>query len=241
MRNLKYLCLVSILFIYCNEAMSQDNKKKWDYPVKPGSTQWAEFTTSQQMLDACQIPQEILSTLSTQDLVEICMNYPLYLDYTASNDERAAIRFMIEKFNGLKELSQRADAARELMAVYAKYPVTPKDKERRTKEDCVMPFKLSFLELILSTKEFVEKLNSQELVDLQKSVSDKYVAKLGCLDVYSVYNIKKTLLLGAVVLQKQGVKAVGAEQLEVVDKFIKNYNQVDPNILTETSKIISEL
>ena len=229
------------MFIYCNEALSQDNKKTWDYPVKPGSAQWAEFTTSRQMLEACQIPQEILRALSTSELVEICMNYPLYLDYTASNDEREAICFMIEKFNGLKELTQRSDAARELMAVYAKYPVTPKEKEKRTKEDYVMPFKLSFLELILSTKVFVDKLSSQELVDMQKSVSDKYVAKLECLDVYSVYNIKKTLLLGAVVLQKQGAKSVSTEKIDVLEKFIKNYNRVDPNVLTETSKIISEL
>jgi len=229
------------LFIYCNEAMPQDNKKKWDYPVKPGSAQWAEFTTSRQMREACQIPQEILSALSTSELVEICLNYPLFIDYTASSDEREAVRFMIEKFNGLKELTQRSDAARELMAVYAKYPVIPKDKEKRTKEDHIMPLKLSFLELVLSTKEFVDKLSNQELVEMQKHVLDVYATKLEYLGSYSLYSMKKTLLLGAVVLQKQGSKSVDTEKIGVLEEFIKNYNRVDSSVLTETSKIISDL
>jgi carbonic anhydrase len=77
-------------------AMAQEKKKVWDYPVKPGTKEWATFETGEQMFNACQIPLDILNTISTKELVTICLNYPLFNDYVAFNNEREGITLSLK-------------------------------------------------------------------------------------------------------------------------------------------------
>ena len=35
----------------------------YDFPVKPGTKEWAAFTTHEEMVDACQIPESILHNI----------------------------------------------------------------------------------------------------------------------------------------------------------------------------------
>jgi len=116
MKKNRYKVMIAVilcLFSYLITAQEPEKKETWDYPVKPGSREWASFTTGKQMVDACQIPNHILKSLSTKELVEICFNYPLFLDYAAANDERKGISHMIEIFNGLNELSFTTKTVRQ--------------------------------------------------------------------------------------------------------------------------------
>ncbi|MDR2911116.1 MAG: hypothetical protein LBV47_07120, partial [Bacteroidales bacterium] len=217
------------------EPVTRSGESGWDYPVKPGTEEWASFTTGEQMLKACQIPQSILETLSTKELAEICMNYPLFFEYIFIDDEREGINIMIENFNGLKELSKRPDGVLELVNVYKNYPVLTQIQDE-TSKDYDTPYKLPFLELLLANDIFISQLDTQITTELGKIVLEKYERKLENAHVYSMYNIKKTFLLGAVVLSKQK-----PGQQDIVKRFIDNYNNLDENLLTEISKIMSEL
>ena len=53
----------------------------WDYPVKPGMEEWRQLQSHTEMVSVCQIPEEILSSLSTEDLAELCLRYPMYTDF----------------------------------------------------------------------------------------------------------------------------------------------------------------
>lgn len=236
---MKYLIFIYVIFISF-PIVGQEKKLVWDYPVKPGSEKWATFTTGQQMLDACQIPQEILESLNTNDLAEICLNYPLFFEYTASNDERTGINYMIENFNGLKELSKRKDGANALINIYKEFPIITQVQEKSSK-DYYTPYKLPFLELLLSNDVFVNQLDSQESIKLEKIILERYECKLKNPNVYSLYNIKRTFLLGAVVISKHDMSAKSTKQQEIIKSFIKNYNNTDSPLLTEISKIVSEL
>lgn len=46
-------------------CFSQPNNIDWDYPIKPGTEEWTNFKSGQEMLNACQIPENILKNLST--------------------------------------------------------------------------------------------------------------------------------------------------------------------------------
>ena len=65
-----------------------------------------------------QIPEDQLVSMSTQDLVITCMNYPAWLYFTAFNNPQDGIDINIHNFNGLQELMKRADAPVELLSVY---------------------------------------------------------------------------------------------------------------------------
>jgi len=70
-------------------------------------------------LKACQLTDLTLDTISTSDLVKTCFNYPLYFEFSLTNDEEKSISYMIDSYNGLTELSKRSDGAKELMELYS--------------------------------------------------------------------------------------------------------------------------
>ena len=219
---------------------AQERKSVWDYPVKPGTPEWASFTTGRQKWEACQIPQKVLDALSTKDLAEICLNFPLFFEYTVLNDERKGISLMIEKFSGLKELSKRKGGALELMGIYKNFPVLSQIQDKASK-DYDTPYKLPFLELLLSDNAFIHQLGDQQIVELEKLVLEKYVGKLEKSHIYCLYNIQNTFLLGAVVINKKNETAKAPQHQDIVKRFIANFRNADPLLLTEISKIISGL
>ena len=192
------------------------------------------------MVDACQIPSDILENVNDKQLAEICFNYPLFHDYTSVNDQRKGISRMIEMFNGLKELSKRKDGAQELVYIYERYPVLSEIPKEDSK-DYFMPIKLPFLELLQSDDNFIKQLDDQALTSLGKIVLDKYERKLENSHIYSLHNISKTFLLGAVILLNQNIKSLSPEQKAIVKRYIDNCSNHEPALFTEISKLLSEL
>ena len=237
MKKFIILLLLSIVYSVIN---AQTETISWDFPVKPGSEEWASFTTAQQKRDACQIPQKTLEALSTKDLVVICLNYPLLFDYAAFDDERIGASIVIKRFNGFEELSKRKDGIAELVSLYKNYPIFTQRPEQ-TSTDYSKPFKLPFIELLLSDDLFSKQLDNEMSVELGKIVLEKYAGKLENKHIYSIRNIKKTLLLGAVVMSIQNRDTLSSEQKEVLKRFIENYNYAVSNLLSAVSKIIVEL
>ena len=236
MKYLRCLCLISlILFIY-GVVVGQENNEKWDYPLKPKMKEWATLETSEQMIKACQIPIDVLSTISTKELAKICLSYPLLNNYIAFNDEREGVNITIRQFNGLQELNQRKDGVRELIKIYSDYPILSQVQNDVNSKDYHIPYKLSFLELVLSDNMILSQIDNNELDELRKIAVNKYADKLQNSDVYSLYSVKKTMLLVAVIMNKQSK----AEKQDVIDAFIKNYNHLDSKTLTEMSKLITE-
>ncbi|MDR1543620.1 MAG: hypothetical protein LBS50_04260 [Prevotellaceae bacterium] len=215
------------------------NGNKWEYPIKPTSKEWATLSNGKQMLDICQIPQEIIGQLSTKELAEICLNYPLYTDYLALNDERKGINLIIKNINGFSELAKRKDGTLELIKIYREFPILTQIPHNASK-DCDIPYKLPFLELILSDSLFITNFNSTDLKDLKQIVLNKYEEKLKNSSVYSLHNVKSTLLLAAIII-KQNTTLKTMEQQKVINNFIQNYAYADSDLLTKISKIISEL
>ena len=97
----------------------------YEYPVTPRKTpdQWKEFTSHGQMLDACQIPEDILSEMTTRQLMLTCIDYPLANDALSYTNDLRVDSFgpVIRRHNGLKELFKRPDFSEELAALYEYY------------------------------------------------------------------------------------------------------------------------
>ena len=146
---MKYI-IFFLIFFTSFATQAQENKLTKDYPVKPGSKEWASFTTSRQMFEACQIPQNVLEKLSTKDLSEICINYPLFIEFTFFEDEREGISIMIERFNGLKELSKRKDGVQEIVNLYKDYPVSSQIFSESSKDYFISCYRLLYLSKIIS-------------------------------------------------------------------------------------------
>jgi hypothetical protein len=238
MKNVILICLIFAPFV----IMAQEQKMKWDYPIKPGTKEWvaAAFKTGRARIDACQIPQNVLNQLSSQELAELCINYPLYIDYLASDDQRRGIKFMIESFNGLKELAKRKDGTQALINVYQHYPVLTEVLQPGEKNYSAL-LRLPFLELLLANEVFINQLDDRQMIEFKRIIVNKYADKVKNSEIYSLYNISHTFLLGAIVLQKQNPQDLTTTQRNTLTNFINNYNRAEPALYTEISRIISAL
>ena len=83
---------------------------------------------------------------------------------------------------------------------------------------------------------FLSKMDNDELEELRKIVANKYADKLQNSDEYSLFSIKKTMLLAAVIINKQRK----TEEQDVINTFIQSYNHLESNTLTGMSKLITE-
>jgi len=75
------LLIVAVLLITSNNLFSQDQEVTWDFPVKPGTEEWKSLESRNERAKACQIPDDVLPSLSTGRLIELCLSYPYYNRY----------------------------------------------------------------------------------------------------------------------------------------------------------------
>lgn len=79
----------------------------YQYPIVPGTDKWKSFTTNDQKLSACQIPQNVLKKMSTENLIKTIRDYPLLPNVYVWNSISEGIQNVKEGFNGLQELYRR--------------------------------------------------------------------------------------------------------------------------------------
>jgi len=138
----------------------------WDYPVKPGTEEWKN---TKDRIKACQIPENILLSLSTEDLTELCLRYPFIDDFYYFNTIHQGIERLFDTFNGIRELYTREDVSKELLKHYqAKIQnISLLDKSTSRFERGLFIKSISVLEVLLSrcqSSNDVSKDNYREIL-----------------------------------------------------------------------------
>lgn len=100
----------------------------YQYPITPTDEAWADFKTSQEMYDACQIPNAVLTRMTTGALLETVLNYPFLGTYKCHDDYEIAAGYLGGRFNGLEELLARDDLTETLLERYAKSKVLTQEE-----------------------------------------------------------------------------------------------------------------
>lgn len=147
----KQIKLYLIIQIFISSFLLQAQQKvSWDYPIKPGTEQWKAFQTHDEMLKACQIPDEIISNLKTKDLIETIFNYPLLAEVVTYNSLQKGMDKVTSNFNGFKTLFDRKDAIQELLYKYETMNPISVSTFRESHKKGEYMYKMRFLELIVS-------------------------------------------------------------------------------------------
>lgn len=90
-----------------NKAKTRVSSEERTFVFPP--IQWERFDTHEQKLAACEIPDSILSRIPTEELVEVCMEYPLLFDAFAFDTPLKGLKIVISRFNGFQELMKRSN------------------------------------------------------------------------------------------------------------------------------------
>lgn len=184
----------------------------YDYPIKGGTPEWAAFTTHQQMEDACQVPTGTLAGMSTEGLIQTCMDYPLLGDLllNAGVNITGVTNHYMTSFSGLIELSRRADMGSLML-----------DRYKIMDPGCTkcMPVdfssKFSAFEMIIGHDSIQGKMSSSQKKILVNEATNKYQQKknLG-LDYYAYYALSTPLYVCAKVMLSENYQP-----------FVQLYNQ----------------
>ena len=123
------------------------------FPVRPGTPEWATFTSHDEMLQAVELPDSVLQNISTWGLVMTCFNYPLSGDCSAHNNQVAYMNDLSQTFNGLKELFTREDVSAILLYNYRylDFSLYPSFMDRH------------FIELLIGCDAYVSRLDKRQL------------------------------------------------------------------------------
>ena len=88
----------------------------WYYPVRWWIEEEWIGSAGRHPIEEYQIPEDILSSLSTEDLAELCVVCPLFGPLVGNWNY--TIDYAFDNFNGLRELFQRKGAADVLLKLY---------------------------------------------------------------------------------------------------------------------------
>ena len=159
---------------------------------------WQYLETNEERYAALQLPDDMLSAMSTEELVEACMSYPLALDCFAYNDVEQGINSVISRFNGFAELKQRDDAFDKVLDFYSR-----KLDEIATMGGSIgyvfQPLSLSFYERFIISGYLLptdELKDSKKFIDLYPQifyVHDTFEELKGCTYNESLFLINKVL------------------------------------------------
>ncbi|MEO8962552.1 MAG: hypothetical protein ABI325_11765 [Ginsengibacter sp.] len=163
----------------------------YDYPVKGGTPEWAAFTTHQQMEDACQVPADTLAKMSTDGLIQTCMDYPLLGDLllNVGVNITGALSNMMQTFSGLIELCERTDAG---TAMLERYKIMNPDCA--TCNQPIFTSNFNAFEMVIGNDSIQKKMTSNENKTLVKEATNKYRQKKNIGNYYyALYGLSTSL------------------------------------------------
>lgn len=150
------------------DIKSDDKKYVSDINMVDTPEQWAALEDADKMREVSQIPENILSIVSTEELLLYCMNYNLIADVFAFNtidDGKAELK---ENFNGVQELLKRKDAADCLIKLYKLYDLN--DQQAKDTNCCI---RFHYLESLICYSEIFGNLTAAQANELAVACAQK--------------------------------------------------------------------
>jgi hypothetical protein len=145
---MKAIIVIIIQILLCQSILFSQNI--YTYPVKPGTTEWSTLKTEEERIAALQIPDSALSGMTTNELVQVCLNYPAFFQFAAFNDLQSGMLAVIIRFNGIRELMQRKDAGEEILEIYSKMDINGYNNNNLQCTEEYWSIRFIFIELTLA-------------------------------------------------------------------------------------------
>jgi len=224
------LLIVGLFLITCYNLLAQDSAVTWDYPVRPGTEKWSQLKDESERLNALQIPDSILNVIETEELVIACLNYPAAFHYTAYDDEHTGLQKVISNFNGLQELFDRNDAGKYLIEHYKNAGVDGFIIKDKRLNERFWPFKFLYIELLLSRKEIIQKLEAEDRLLLLETTLNKFNLKNQNKDMFSKYDNINSALIIARIMASNNVEEVVSDSVYMKfpsDRELPDYETVE--------------
>ena len=233
MKKLKYFCLVSTGLLICshNNIMAQENKGKWDYPIKPKTEEWKKLENNKKKVEACQIPEHILQNISTNDLMTLCLQYPLLYDVFAFSSINDGIQKLFSDFNGIRELFKRENAINSLGEQYlSEIRSFPKNLNKGANLDIGYSVaRISILETLLSYLDFHSSASKENQKKVLENLLFGYREKIKYPEYFQGNGFATNLFARAHIITKTDTALL--EKFEKENKVILFSGMADADLI----------
>ena len=235
----KFIATLSALFIVCaliftvsrcksdpfkdvgdelsQNPLTRSGEQEWDYPVKPGMASWNNLVTEEERVAVLQVPESVLATLSPDDVVRLCVEFPSFGHFTAWNTPQEGFNVMLERYNILRHILLREDVGSSLIAAYKDASMTGFRTLPYSNE--FWSLKLLYIELLLSQKEILQKITPGEKLELITEARSKLMEKVSNDDSASLPGVLFSVRIMATILDLEGY--LGSANGETTIRFIE--------------------
>lgn len=168
-----------------------------------GSSDWDKLSQDEKHRIK-HIPEAILGEMSTEQLIEACVNtqYNLFL-FAYNSIEDGYARFLYE-YNGLQELFNRNDAAAHLINYYKSISTNGYNPNWGSEKIGEYLHKIVVVEVLLSYNTILNQLTNSEVKALLSELLKKNNEKKQNISVHSTFGLEKNAFAVAKLLAEKG-------------------------------------
>jgi len=228
----KISCFVCVVFINGWFTYSQTNDA-YEFPIKRGTEAWRQLETNGKRIAALQIPEDSLAKISTEGLLETCLEFPYLFDIFFGSHAQHGFEVLTGKFNGLRELLKRPDLTNVLLEKYRNLTEDVKGiRSLRNAEQGSFTFRHFALEMMLAQDVVLQKMSMEQDQQLFLLCFEHQKIKQTYSDIFSyVNNLPTYLLYAKKIMNDSDFKFENVELKEALSELIQTPIVVDPKII----------
>jgi len=193
---LSIMLVISICFtMFSNFTLAETIDKENNnviYKVLPGTEEWQKIDNHDDMVAGCQIDEYSLAKMSTEELYNALVDYPLFNDVFLYPTLESGMVYIKDTFNGAKVFFDRKDAAEVVLEKYLSQDLETKIVSEMKEKSQVSPFLYSKIELIISQDEIMSKYDKTQKEALTEKTLENIKVKEKYNDVFN-YSITSGL------------------------------------------------
>lgn len=160
------LLLVLVMLAIPNIAQAEGNLEH-EYLLTPKSTEWSKYN-AYELQEKLNIPREQVTSLNTNDLLELVLNYPFIGDVYAFNTVEDGLETIRKRFEPLDELLKREDISEVIYCRYLDEKDTGIIKKEIMDGNYENSLKINFLEFLLEKQEVYSRLTNSQINEIVK-------------------------------------------------------------------------
>jgi hypothetical protein len=243
---LAHLCAIALGFLLLAGASlstavlaaQQANLKTsgaYDFPVKPGTPEWAALKSHDEMLKISQIPTEVLQRMTTRELVKTVLDYPLFGDMLAHNILQEGFGRVTEGFNGLKELIQRSDAGAALLARYRRMNPAGIRQDWTLEQRGNFDRSFTYIETLLAQDAIIAGMTKGERREVIAEALMKGQLKGQFPEIYGQFGRERVALIMGRILRRENFDSVNesARSNSDLEVFLRDGTDTTEEVISE--------
>jgi hypothetical protein len=153
--------------------------------------------------------------MSTENLIDACINFPLFGYYTAFNTPQEGFNIMFSRFNIFNKICEKENIGQHLIMIYQDAGTNGWQQFEYKFGNEYWTIKLNYLEYLIAQNGIVSRLSQKDKTELVKIAKTKLIEKVNHESFNSLPGISSTLLLMSKILESSRDRSAFPEKGEI--------------------------